>query len=131
MKELRELLIGHPAFSPSKKLSSLAEKYGIKIVFCPKYHGELDPIKGEWCNQKAFIRKKTDKTFLRLITLLDESPSHFIQNELFKKLILRFWNCLEAFKNNESYYDIMVKYFSGQSKGKNKSHTKITNSLCE
>jgi transposase len=84
LKELRELLIGHPAFSPTKKLSSLAEKYGIKIIFRPKYHCELNPIEGEWCNQKAFIRKRTNQTFLRLITLLNESRSHFIQNELFK-----------------------------------------------
>ena len=54
---------------------------------------------------------------------MDESRKHFIQIELLKKLLLRFWNCLESYKNKESYSEIIIKYFSGKSKGKNKSHT--------
>jgi hypothetical protein len=62
---------------------------------------------------------------------LEESRSHFVEKELFKKLILRFWNCLEGYKNKASYCEIMLKYFSGGSKGKNQSHTNISNSQCE
>ena len=36
--EIRKILIEHPAFSPTKKLTKLAEKYGVKIMFCPKFH---------------------------------------------------------------------------------------------
>lgn len=128
LKEIKEILIEHPAFSPVKKLTHLAEKYGYKIIYCPKFHCELNPIEGLWCNQKCFIRKRTDQTFLRLLALMEESRRHFIQIELCSKLLLRFWNCLEGYKNNESYSQIITKYFSGQSKGKNKFHTKISNS---
>ena len=99
LQEIKEILLQHPAFSPIKKLSKLAEKYCIKVVYCPKFHCELNPIEGLWCNQKCYIRKRTDQTFLRLLSLIDESRNHFTRIELYKKLLLRFWNCLEAYKN--------------------------------
>jgi transposase len=43
---LQNILIQHPAFSPIKKLTKLAEKYGVKVIFCPKFHCELNPIEG-------------------------------------------------------------------------------------
>ena len=65
------------------------------------------------------------------MTLLSESREHFVSIGLNMKLIRRFWNCLFAYKNGESYQEIMIKYFSGKSKGTNKSHTKISNRQLE
>ena len=127
VQEIREILVNHPAFSPAKKLTRLAEKYGVKIIYCPKFHCELNPIEGLWCNQKHFIRKHTDQTFNKLQILLIESRSHFIEKDLGKKLLQRFWNCLIGYKNGLSYTQIMMNYFSGKSKGKNITHTKISN----
>ena len=43
-------------------------------------------------------------------------------------LLTRFWQCLDAYKNKETYCEIMIKFFSGLSTGKYVSHTKIKNS---
>jgi hypothetical protein len=64
--EIRKILNEHPAFSPTKMRTKLAEKYCVKVIFCPKYHCELNPTEGLWCNQKQYIRKNTDQTFVRL-----------------------------------------------------------------
>jgi len=88
----------------------------VKIKYYPKFHCELNPIEGLWCNQKSYIRKRTDQTFLRLINLLEESRNHFEIIELNKKLIRRFWRCLSGYRNGDTYKDIMVKYFSGKAK---------------
>ena len=32
------------------KLEVLASKYNMKIIYCPKYHCELNAIEGLWCN---------------------------------------------------------------------------------
>jgi hypothetical protein len=48
--EIRKKLIERPAFLPTKKLTKLEEKYGVKIMFCPKFHCELNPTEGLWCN---------------------------------------------------------------------------------
>ena len=68
--EIRALLIEHPALCPTIKLNKLAEKYGVKIIFCPKFHCESNPTEGLWCNQKQYVRKRTDQTFVRLHKLL-------------------------------------------------------------
>ena len=112
-------------FSPVKKLFKLAEKYGVKIIYCLKFHCELNPIEGQWCSQKGYIRKRTDQTNIRLISLLNESRTNFIQSKLANKL---FWNRLHGYKNKKSYSEIIIQYFSGKSKGKNESHTKVSNS---
>jgi len=126
--EIRKILIENPAFSPTKKLTKSAEKYGVKVIFCPKYHCELNPTEGLWCNQKQYIRKRTDQTFVRLHKLLVDSRVHFLERQLCQKLLRRFWNCIEGYQDGATYYTIMSEYFSGKSTGKNKTHTKISNS---
>ncbi len=54
--ELREKASLHPAFSSVTKLEKLAKKHGVKIIWCPKYHCELNPIEGLWCYSKRFVR---------------------------------------------------------------------------
>ena len=49
--EIRAILIEHPAPCATIKLYKLAEKYGVKIIFCPKFHCKLNPTDGLWCNQ--------------------------------------------------------------------------------
>jgi hypothetical protein len=124
---IQNILIQHPAFSPIKKLTKLAEKYCVKVIFCPKFHCELNPIEGLWCNQKCLIRRRTDQTFIRLISLLNESRSHFIDIKLVYKLLRRFWNCLYGYQNKRTYAQIMIEYFSGKFKGKNLQQPLIIN----
>ena len=123
--ELRKIVSVHPAFSNSTKL--LADKYGIKIVFCPKYHCELNPIEGLWCDQKQYIRKNTDQSFVTLKKLIKQSRNEFKKKKLVNKLLKRFWRVLNAYKNGAKYGDVLKTYFSGHSKANNISHLKISN----
>ena len=62
-----------------------------------------------------------------MMILLDESREYFIRRNLFKKLIRRFWNVLEGYKNGKTYGEMLSIYFSGRSKEKIESHRKISN----
>jgi hypothetical protein len=42
--------------------------------------------------------------------------------------LIRFWNCIIGFRDGATNFAIMSQYFSGESTGKNKAHTKISNS---
>ncbi len=83
--EIREILKEQTAFCPTIKLNKLAEKYGVKIIFCPKFHCELNPTEGLWCNQKQYVRRRTDQTFVRLHKLLIDFRIHFAQIKLSNK----------------------------------------------
>ncbi len=52
-------------------------------LFDPKYHCKVNPTEALWCNQKAFIRKESDKAFNKLIELI---AIPFLQNELKNEL---------------------------------------------
>ncbi|CAF1405131.1 unnamed protein product [Adineta ricciae] len=49
-EEIRELLSGHTAFQNATKLETLALKYKVNVIFCPRYHCELNAIEGLWCS---------------------------------------------------------------------------------
>ena len=74
--EIRKILIENPAFS--------------KVIFCPKYHCELNPTEGLWCNQKQYIRKRTDQTFVRLHLLLVDSRVLFLKRQLCQNYCVGF-----------------------------------------
>ncbi|CAF0761633.1 unnamed protein product [Rotaria sordida] len=44
LAEIHEKLAKHPAFRKVTKLEMLARKYNMKIIYCPKYHCELNVI---------------------------------------------------------------------------------------
>ena len=37
-------------------------KYG-NIIWCPKFHCELNPIEGMWCNSKRHLKEQNNKDF--------------------------------------------------------------------
>ncbi|CAF4180647.1 unnamed protein product [Rotaria sp. Silwood2] len=55
LDEIIKILSTHPAFQNVTKLEMLGTKYKVTIIYCPKYHCELNAIEGLWCNQKAFV----------------------------------------------------------------------------
>ena len=103
-------------------------KYGIKIVFCPKFHCELNCIEGLWCNQKQFVRRKTDQTYSTMLKLIVQSRDHFREKEIYLKLLRRFWRCLKAYKDGKSYSQVLQMFFSNLYQGIEKNHTRISNS---
>jgi hypothetical protein len=60
-------------------------------------------------------------------TLLVESRENFVKRKLYIKLIKRFWNVINAYKQKLSYGEVLKLYFSGHSKEKKEQHTRITN----
>ena len=60
----------------------LASKYNVKIIYCPKYHCELNAIEGLWCNQKVFVRSRTDQSFEKMIKLIADSRIHFVERNM-------------------------------------------------
>ncbi|CAF5016143.1 unnamed protein product, partial [Rotaria sp. Silwood1] len=103
LEDLRVLLSDHPAFKTVSRLEQLAAKYGVTIKFCPKFHCELNCIEGLWCSQKMYVRRKTDQTYTTMLKLIVESRENFRDKEIHLKLFRRFWKCLLAYKDGQSY----------------------------
>ncbi|CAF5040557.1 unnamed protein product, partial [Rotaria sp. Silwood1] len=127
LDEIREILSSHRAFRNATKLEMLGAKYKINIIYCPKYHCELNAIKGLWCNQKAFVRSRTDQSFEKMIKLISDSRIHFAERKIALKLFRRFWRSIEAYFQGQTYADVLKLFFSQLCKTAVQSHRKITN----
>ncbi|CAF4731122.1 unnamed protein product, partial [Rotaria sp. Silwood2] len=122
LEEIHEILSKHPAFKNVTKLEMLARKYNTKIIFCPKYHCELNAIEGLWCNQKAFVRSRTDQSFDKMIKLIEDSRTHFVERNIALKLFRRFWRSIEAYSQGQTYADVLQLFFSQLCKTSIQSH---------
>ena len=105
----------------------LASKYNVKIIYCPKYHCELNAIEGLWCNQKAYVRSRTDQSFETMIKLISESRIHFVEREIALKLFRRFWRAIGAYSKGQTYAQVLKLFFSQLCKTEVQSHRKISN----
>ncbi len=110
------------------RLEQLAGKYDVTIKFCPKFHCELNCIEGLWCSQKMYVRRKTDQTYNTMLKLIGESRENFRDKEIHLKLLRRFWKCLLAYRDGQSYAEVMKMFFSAKCEGTVKIHTRISNS---
>jgi hypothetical protein len=125
LDDLRRKVGTHPAFKNKCKLKILAEKYAVELVFCPKYHCELNPIEGLWCFQKVHIRKNTDGTFEKLVELIESTKDMFVKQNINLRLWNRFFNTINDYKNNATYEEILKKYFGIKTKANIESHRRI------
>ena len=75
LDDLKEICKKHAAFKETTKLEEVAAKYpNIKIIFVPKFHCELSPIKGVWAFSKNRNRRYNDlSSFNNYIDLLNET----------------------------------------------------------
>ena len=106
----------------------LGEKYGVKIIFCPRYHCELNVCEGLWCSMKLFVRRHTDQTYSKMLQLITESRKNFHDKRIYLKLVRRFWRTVAAYDAGQSYVDVMKMFFSAKCEGTVVSHTRISNS---
>ncbi|CAF1560638.1 unnamed protein product, partial [Didymodactylos carnosus] len=127
LDDIRDILSTHRAFQNATKLEMLGIKYKIKIMYCPKYHCELNAIEGLWSNQKAFVRSRTDQSFDKMIKLISESRINFAERKIALKLFRRFWRAIVAYSQGQTYADVLKLFFSQLSKTTIQSHRKITN----
>ena len=128
LAEIGNILSNHSAFQNVSKLEMLARKYQMKIIFCPKFHCELNAIEGLWCDMKRYIRAKTDQTFPTMLRLIPQSRENFEQRYIQMKLFRRFWRCIEAYSQGKSYGEILTCFFSQLCQVAGVSHRKVTNS---
>ncbi|CAF4877907.1 unnamed protein product, partial [Rotaria sp. Silwood2] len=127
LDEIREILSSHRASRNATKLEMLEAKHKINIIYCPKYHCELNAIEGLWCNQKAFVRSRTDQSFEKMIKLISDSRIHFAERKIALKLFRRFWRSIEAYSQGQTYADVLNLFFRQLCKTAVQSHGKITN----
>lgn len=102
-------------------------KYGIKIIWCPKYHCELNPIEGFWCDLKWYVRKWNDQNYSKLNGLIIEGMEQYSRKNLNIKLWLRFWKCLELYNDNFSYQEVLHSLFGAKSSATIINHKKNKN----
>ena len=131
LKDYRDIVSTHIAFKNKTKLEVLAEKYNIRIIFCPKFHCELNPIEGLWCFMKNYIRKNTDQSFVKMRNLSDESLIIFQQSDYNFKLWRRFWRLLALYKDGKSYEEVLQTLFSHKSEARAIYHLKVSNTLLD
>ncbi|CAF1557123.1 unnamed protein product, partial [Didymodactylos carnosus] len=81
LAELQEIVKQHQAFKQITKLEKLGIKYGVKIIFGPKYHCELNAIEGMWCYMTGYTRKNSDQTFNRMLLLIQGGKINFDQKQ--------------------------------------------------
>jgi len=102
----------HPAFNNGNThLQRLASEHGFNVLFCPKYHCELNPIEGVWCFLKGFVRKKNDQDFNKFLDLILEAINEYKNIDLNIKLWNRFWRALEMYQSCASYQNVLEKLF--------------------
>ena len=99
----------------------------MKILYCPKYHCELNAIEGLWCNQKPFVRSRTDPSFDKMIRLIADSRTHFVKPNIALTLFQRFWRSIEAYSQGQTCADVLQLLFSQLFKTSVQSHRRISN----
>ena len=105
----------------------LASKYNVKIIYCPKYHCELDAIESLWCNQKAFVRSLSDQSTEKVIKLIADSCMHCVERNIALKLFRRFSCSIKAYSQGQTYADVLKPFFSQLCKTSVQSHSIILN----
>jgi hypothetical protein len=143
LDELKLLLAQHPCFksvsdsteifhfylslSQVSKLEQLATLYKVKVIFGPKNHCELNPIEGLWCSMKRYVRRRTDQNYRTMLNLISDSRTHFVAKNISEKLFRRFWKAIKAYKDGQSYAEVLTFFFSNSCKSDVSSHRRVTN----
>lgn len=130
MGNLRDIISQHPAFDERSNLDILAEKYGVCVIFLPKFHCELNPIESVWCFIKNYVRKYTDQTFECMKRLIEEAKVKFGESDLNGKLWRRFWQAINMYKEGVPYAEIITNLY-GSRKAEIKQHRQIYNTNLE
>ena len=129
LAELRSKLATHKAFDNNQNthLEKLAQKYGVSIVWCPKFHCELNPIEGVWCFLKQYVRKNNDQIFEKLNGLIIAAIGEFKKAALSIKLWNRFWLAIDMYYHKHTYQQVLEELFGAKSSFKIVSHKKVKN----
>lgn len=112
---MRSILTMHIAFENTTRLEKLALKYEAKIIWVPKFHCELNPIEGVWCEQKSFVRKHNEQDWNKFHNLLTQSREYYQNKKVNIKLWNRFWSSLDMYYKGSTYQEVLIKHFGAKS----------------
>jgi hypothetical protein len=76
------------------------------IIWNPKYHCELNHIKGYWCNSKYYVRKYNTQDNNKLNNFIIEAFEQYEKKKLNIKLLNRFWNAIEMYSSKSTYQNV-------------------------
>lgn len=128
LNDLRNILLKHPAFGGEiTRLERLASSYGHKVIFCPKFHCELNPVEGCFCDLKQFVRKHNDQDFNKFNSLIMSAFDQFKKKNINIKLWKRFWKALGMYENGSTYQEVLVTLFGSKSSANVETHKKNKN----
>ena len=94
---------------------SIDAQYSVKIVWCPKFHCELNTIKGLWCNSKHYVRQQNEQDYSKLLDLIQQSFKDYEESTVHVKLWNRFWEALHMYDSGATYADVLHKLFGAKS----------------
>ena len=63
-----------------------------------------------------------------MLKLIVESRHNFHEKNVHLKLLRRFWRCLNAYQNGQTYGEVLRLFFSKLCTGTSTSHARISNS---
>ena len=130
--DLREIISKHPAFEDNTThLERLASSIGHKILFCPKFHCELNHVEGVFCDLKYFVRRNNDQDFTKFNDLIKNGFKNYQTKKLNIKLLYMLWNALEMYQNDATYQEVLEALFGAKSSGFVKNHKKKTKILTQ
>ena len=115
LAELREIISRHPTFDTKTKLDRLAADYNVKIIWCPKFHCELNPIEGLWCHSKQHVRSENEQDFGKLLDLIKQSFQNYKESTVNVKLWNRFWEALSMYDTGATYAEVLLALFGAKS----------------
>ncbi len=118
-------------FSKKTKLENLSHQFNINITYSPKFHCELNAIKGLWCNMKGFVHQRSDQQYSTMLSLIEQPSDHFVEIRLYKNLFRRFWNECSSYQQGQSYENVLKLFFSNSWNTWITSHRKIVNMKLE
>ena len=125
LKDLKDLLLVHPAFFRKSKLETLAKQYNIDVIFIPKYHCELNPIEGAWCQMKNFFRRINNQNADEFVPMVKQSRDKFLESDVNKDLWKRFFKIVQAYKSGKSYKQVLNEFYGPSYKEEVKYHRRI------
>ena len=115
LAELRDIVSRHPAFDSKTKLDRLAAQYDVKIIWCPKFHCELNPIEGLWCYSKQHVRSENEQDFSKLLDIIKQSFQKYQESTVNAKLWNRFWEALSMYETGATYAEVLTALFGAKS----------------
>ena len=87
--DMRKILSNHHDFATEKtKVEHFLENEGLKAIFLPKFHCELNPIERVWGQAKKYTRAYTNFTLVRLRTIIDPALDS-VSTDLIRKYFRR------------------------------------------